>query len=277
MTFKIGCQTYTWQMSYETYANKLDQILDVVAQAGFKGVEPEVCMLGDYRNNPTLLKADLEKKTLKLGALCLALPWEQEQETPEEVKETEFVFNYLKHFPETLLVLVQLPGKDRSNLAERQKNALSCINALAKRASILGIGCAFHPNSPEGSVFRTKEDYEVMFEGLDTRYVGYAPDTGHIANGGMDPLEVIKNNRNIIKHVHFKDITAAKEWTSMGEGVIDHPVIMEYLEKTNFSNWIMVEEESVEAEREPDHYTIQNGKYLDKITHKMMSKRGVVK
>lgn len=262
MALNIGCQTYTWQMSYDKYADKLNHILDVVEQAGFSGVEPEVCMLGPYRNNPLLLAEDLEKRNLKLGALCLALPWENEHENAEEQAETEFAFNFLKHFPGTLLVLVHLPGKDRSNLVERQNNALSCINEVAKRASSCGIECAFHPNSHEGSVFRNKEDYDVMFAGLDTRYVGYAPDSGHIANGGMNPEEVIRINRSIIKHVHFKDITADRKWTSMGEGVINHAAIIQFLVDTGYSNWIMVEEESEEAEREPDRLTIQNGEYI---------------
>lgn len=265
MTLKIGCQTYTWQMSYEAYANQLNHILDVIAQAGYQGVEPEVCMLGPYRDNPQLLAADLKSRNLKLSALCLALPWENEQETPEEMAEADFVFDFLKYFPDTLLALVHLPGKDRSNLQQRQRNALSCINKVSRRASEKGIECAFHPNSPKGSVFRTKEDYDVMFEGLDTQYVGYIPDTGHIANGGMDPEEVIRENREIVKHVHFKDITENKEWTSMGNGIINHPAIIKFLDETQYSDWIMVEEESEEAERDPDRLTIQNGKYMDSI------------
>ncbi|GGG16762.1 sugar phosphate isomerase/epimerase family protein [Paenibacillus abyssi] len=262
MALNIGCQTYTWQMSYDKYANKLNHILNVIEQAGFSGVEPEVCMLGPYRDNPQQLVDDLAARNLKLGALCLALPWEHPEETAEEIAETEFVFNFLKYFPGTLLALVHLPGKDRSNLAERQQNALKCINEVARRANAQGIECAFHPNSPEGSVFKFKEDYDVMFAGLDTRYVGYAPDTGHIANGGMDAEDVIRANRSIIKHVHFKDITADGKWTSMGQGVINHSAIIQFLAETNYSGWIMVEEESDEAEREPDKYTLQNGKYM---------------
>jgi inosose dehydratase len=265
MALNIGCQSYTWQMSYDKHANQLNHIMDVVKEAGFKGLEAEVCMLGPYRNNPQQLAEDLKERNVKFSALCLALPWAEPKETAEEAEEANFVFDFLKHFPGTLLALVNLPGKDRSNLEERQKNALSCVNEVAKRAHSLGIESAYHPNSPAGSVFRTKEDYEVMFAGLDTRYVGYAPDTGHIANGEMNPLEVIRENRSIIKHVHFKDIRSDKQWTSMGNGMINHPAIMKFLQETNYSGWIMVEEESVEAEAEPDKYAIQNGKYMAEV------------
>jgi inosose dehydratase len=101
-----------------------------------------------------------------------------------------------------------------------------------------------------------------MFAGLDNRYIGYAPDTGHIANGDMDPLEIIRMSRSIVKHVHFKDISAEKRWMAMGEGVLDHVSIVQYLKNNNYSGWIRVEEESVEAELDPDQVTLQNGKYL---------------
>jgi inosose dehydratase len=248
-------------MSYEKYANQLEHILNVIQTAGFAGVEPEVCMLGPYRNQPAKLTADLQARNLKMGALTLALPWRQSTETSDEREEANFVFEFLKHFPDTLLILVQLPFQDRSNLLEKQKNALSCINEVAKRASKEGISCAFHPNSPEGSVFRTKDDYEILFSGLDNRYVGYAPDTGHIVNGGMDPMKIFESARSMIKHVHFKDITLDKQWTAMGEGVIDHPAIVRYLKDTGYTGWIMVEEESLQAELEPDRVTVLNGRY----------------
>ena len=264
MTIHFGCQTYTWQMSYEKYKNKLTHILDVIKQANFQGVEAEVCMLGSFYDDPALLSEELQKRNLQLAALTLALPWQNSQETVEEKLETERLLHYLHHFPEALLILVQLPGQDRLNLFERQKNGLKCVNDVARRAHELGIVSAFHPNSPTGSVFRSAEDYDVMFEGLDTRYVGYCPDSGHIANGEMDVLELFKKSRSMIKHVHFKDISQEKEWRTMGEGVIDHKSIVNYLIPSDYNGWIMVEEESKWSESEPDAATKKNGEYIQR-------------
>jgi inosose dehydratase len=148
----------------------------------------------------------------------------------------------------------------------RQQNALANINSVARRAYEAGIVCAFHPNSPVGSVFRIEEDYSILLEGLDSRYCGYAPDTGHIAKGGMDPETIIRKYRPLIKHVHFKDIdTSSEEWSALGQGSIDHQGIVRYLKETGYDGWIMVEEESVAAESDPDHVTIQNGCYVRNI------------
>lgn len=261
MAIQIGCQTYTWQMSYDKYAGELAHILDILKTSEFKGVEAEVCMLGHFYDDPVAFAEELNKRNLHLSALTLALPWQLEQETQQEKEEAEKLFRYLKHFPQTHLVLVQLPGEDRSQLYERQKGGLSCVNEVAKRAQDKGISSSFHPNSPSGSVFRVKEDYEILFDGLDDRYVGYCPDSGHIANGEMDVLQIFRQSMSMIKHVHFKDMTLDRQWTSMGEGMIDHVGIIQMLNESGYNGWVMIEEESKRAESAPDTVTIENGRY----------------
>jgi inosose dehydratase len=263
MAIQFGCQTYTWQMSYEKYKNSFANILDTIKKSGFSGVEAEICMLGSFYEDPILLKEALAMRELELAALTLALPWLHAEETEQEKEEADRLFRYLKHFPQTKLILVQLPGDDRANLAERQKNGLSCVNAVARRADASGIISAYHPNSPEGSVFRTAEDYEIMFSGLDYRYVGYCPDSGHIAKGGMDVMQMFRNNGAQIRHVHFKDISMNQQWRTMGQGVIDHEGIVKLLRNIAYDGWIMVEEESDQAEADPDQATADNGKYVN--------------
>jgi len=168
----------------------------------------------------------------------------------------------MQNFPGTHLVLCQMPGRDRRDLQQRQANLITCVNSCAGRAVDQGIVCSFHPNSPPGSIFRIAEDYEILLDGLDGNVVGFAPDTGHIAKGGMDVIEILMKYRELIKHVHFKDIDGNGKWSAMGDGVIDFPWIVKMLRDTGYSGWIMVEEESQEAEKEPDGATIKNGEYF---------------
>lgn len=259
---KFGCQFYTWQMSGGQYIGKLPHILHVVDSAGFAGIEPETCMLGPYYDDPTALKEILTQHSLQLGAIAFVCDWSGTGETEEERREAERVFSYIKSFPDAHLVLCQMPGKDRTDLRQRQANLITCVNVVAARAADRGIACSFHPNSPPGSIFRIREDYRVLFDGLDSRVVGFAPDTGHIVKGGMDAIEIFETFRPLIKHVHFKDITASGGWTAMGAGIIDFPRIVRMLSNTGYDGWIMVEEESLEAETDPDAATIKNGNYI---------------
>jgi inosose dehydratase len=261
---KFGCQFYTWQMSGDRYVGKLPHILNVVKPAGFAGIESEPGMLGSYYDDPSMLKDLLNQINVQLGAIAFVCDWANPDETDQERSEAERVFKYTKLFPEAHLVLCQMTGKDRSNLRQRQENLISCVNAVAARAVDHGLSCSYHPNSPDGSVFRIEEDYKILLDKLDSSVVGFAPDTGHIVKGGIDVGKLLKTYRPLIKHIHFKDITASGGWTAMGAGIIDFRGIVTMLKDTGYAGWIMIEEESPEAEVDPNSATTKNGKYLQR-------------
>lgn len=262
MGIKFGCHGYTWQLSYETQSDNLPHILDVIADGGFKGLDTQVAMLGRFYNHPALLKEELQQRNLELAALTLSLRWLHKGETDEEQRTADHFISYLKQFPNALLNVVQMPGTNRDELQTRQRNVLECVNAIARRAADHGVVTAFHPNSPPGSVFRNEEDYKIMFDGLDTKVIGYTPDAGHIASGGMDVARIFETYRPLIKHVHFKDASADYVWKAMGDGVIDFPRIVRHLRNTNYKGWIMVEEESEKAAVDPDGAMMQNACYV---------------
>lgn len=264
MSIQLGCQTYTWQMSGGTYDGRLDHIIKVTAKAGFAGVEPETRFLGKLAN-PQLLAEHLTTSKIALPALTLVEDWLLPQETDAERKRADECLDILKHFPATILNLCQMPGNDRENLAERQTNLLRCANAIAQRAHDRGIKVGYHPNSPKGSVFRTADDYEILLNGLDARYLGYIPDSGHMAKGGMDPLAIIKRYISRVVHVHFKDMNTAGQWEPMGGGSLDHVGITRFLEASHYQGWIVVEDECHAAIGDPDGVTIADGKYVNTV------------
>lgn len=263
---RFGCQTYTWQMSYETYSQKLDHIINVVSQSGMTGIEPEICMLGPYDLNPVRLKDDLNEKSVELAALCLVCDWRNPEETDEERTEADRIIAMIQqHFPGTLLALCQMPGEDRNNLRERQDNCMSIMHAIGQRSADVGVSAAFHPNSPDGSVFRVAEDYELLLDAMKPEVCGFAPDFGHIAKGGMDPVAICETYANVIRHVHFKDMKANGTWAEMGQGGIDFAGIVRVLKDAGYDGWIMVEDESPRAESEPDAVTMANGDYIREV------------
>jgi len=262
-TMNWGCQAYPWQMSLDTYAGKVDHMLTVASKAGFPGFELETVMLG--RTSWAELADLLAAHEMKLAALGLALDWRSSSETDAEVRAAEEILNYLSRFPDTMLLLCQRPGKDRGQLRERQKNAVACIAAVAKRARDRGIQPTFHPNSPPGSVFRVQEDYDFLLDGLAREQIGFTPDVGHIAKGGMDPLEMIRRYRSLITHVHFKDLARDGEWALMGEGTINFQAIVDDLVRSGYAGWIVVEDESPLAETSPDQAVLACGQFINRL------------
>ena len=194
---RIGCQTYSWQMSLPVYQGRVDHICEVVGRAGFAGLEPEVIMLGQFAGAERLRGA-LEANNLDLAALTLVEDWTGEHETPQERASADAAIALAATFDGALLALCQMPGADRHDLADRQRRVLSCVHNVAQRAEAAGLQTTFHPNSPAGSLFRTAQDYEVLPR--PARLVGFTPDLGHVARGGMDVLAVVKQYRERVNH-----------------------------------------------------------------------------
>ena len=266
---KIGCETYTWQMPGEQYKGKLEHIMEVTSRAGFTGIEPDTSFL-HHLSDPALMQEALQQYGLELAVLCLALDWRNPQETEEERQQADQWIKFLQHFPDTLFLLVQLPGKDRNDLEERQQNLLTCVNQVARRAADQGIMCSYHPNSPEGSVYRTEEDYKILLNGLDSRVIQYTPDVGHMAKGGMDPLTIIRQYRELVNCVHYKDMYEDGQWAPMGKGIIDFEGITQELINTEFEGWIIVEDECDQAITDPDSVALDDGVYNEKVLKPML-------
>jgi inosose dehydratase len=259
---RMGCQTYAWQMSGKLYLDRLDEIIAVVGRSGFAGVEPELQFLGALRD-PGRMRDELERAGIVLAALCIVHDWRGARESADERASADWTIDFLaRHFPQTLLNVCPMPGADRSDLGERQVNQLACMNALATRAAERGVAAAYHPNSPAGSVCRTAVDYERMLEGVDSRVLKWVPDIGHIAKSGIEVMGLLQRYRPLIAHVHFKDMSSDGRWRSMGEGSLDFPAVTSYLSATGYDGWIVVEDESAEAENDPSGAASRDGAYV---------------
>ncbi len=264
MSIRFACQTYSWQMSIDRYSGRVEHMVGRAAAAGFAGFEPEVVMLGPSYLDASRLRDVLAGAGVELAALCLVEDWRGRAETDDERANADRVLAVTSQFPGAIVNLCQLPGQDRADLAERQRNLLSCTADIARRAADAGVHCTYHPNSPAGSIFRTTDDYAVLLEGLEPS-IGYTPDVGHIVAGGMDPLDVLRTYRERVDHIHLKDIDEAGHWAVTGTGTIDFPRIVTYLRDTDFSGWIVLEDESPKAESDPDTAVAGNGQYVREV------------
>jgi inosose dehydratase len=259
---RFTCETYAWIMCGDKFIGKIDHLADTASAAGFQGIEPMNLQLGSYRD-PLKLRDALEARGVSLSSVALVCDWLNPVETESERREADQMMDLIKAFPhDVLLMPVQMPQKDRENLEVRQENFVSCVNALARRAAERGIVASYHPNSPAGSVWRTREDYDKLLPRLDSEALGWTPDVGHIAKGGMDPVALIREYRDLVNHIHFKDMFADGTWAQTGEGDIDFKTVIEDLVRTGFDGWVVFEDECDAAVGDPDGVTLKDGTYI---------------
>jgi inosose dehydratase len=213
--------------------------------------------------DPAKLKDAMDARGIRLSSVALVCDWLGNGETESERAEADKMMDLIKSFPyDVLLMPVQMPQKDRESLDVRHKNFITCVNALARRAADRGIVSSYHPNSPAGSIFRTREDYDKLLPLLDREVLGWTPDVGHIAKGGMDPVALIREYRGLVNHIHFKDMFADGTWAQTGEGDIDFKSVIEDLVKTDFEGWVVFEDECDAAIGDPDGVTLKDGVYI---------------
>jgi len=262
LPFRFGSEVYTWFMSNsgQTHQGRLGHMIEVISKAGFTGIQPIFTWMGDLID-PALLKAKLDEQGIELAALALALDWNEAEETEREREVADHAIRVLQQFPGAVLNTVQIPT-GRHDIVQRQQNLVNIVNRVSARAAEKGVPCSYHPNSPHSSIIRTAEDYKIVLESLDSSVTGWTPDVGHIINGGMDPLEKMKEYQSFINHVHFKDWNGNPEFALMGKGKVDLLGVTQWLKDINYSGWIICEDEGEEALEDPDFVTLHDGKWI---------------
>ncbi|MGG3964744.1 hypothetical protein [Heyndrickxia faecalis] len=143
MAIKFGCHTSTWVLDYDKEVDCIDHIIDVVSDAGFQGIDIQVALLGKYNNDPEKLKEKRDSKGIELNALTVPFTWPKEKETDLEKKRADFYIQYVKNFSNAKLNVPSRVGPNRKNLLERQKEILSCANALGKPLTKMALSLRF--------------------------------------------------------------------------------------------------------------------------------------
>lgn len=137
------------------------------------------------------------------------------------------------------------------------------LTRAAAVAQDLGLLLAVHPH--RGTVIERPEEVDRL---LDRTDVGLCLDTGHVAVGGGDPMELARRAAARVIHVHLKDVDAAVAgrvvagelgyrnavreglYRPLGDGDLDVIAIVRALEEAGYAGWYVLESDEV-LDREP--------------------------
>jgi len=144
-----------------------------------------------------------------------------------------------------------------------------------------GLRTVFHHHC--AGYVETPSEIDTLLGLTDPSLLGLCIDTGHYRFGGGDPLALLRQHRERIWHVHFKDChpeAAAKSRTEgwdyftsvrngifceLGKGEVDFPAIKAELEKTGYDGWIVVEQDVLPGMGKPKESALRNREYLESI------------
>jgi inosose dehydratase len=138
------------------------------------------------------------------------------------------------------------------------------LNAVEEICARHGVAVSLHQHY--GTVIERDDQLRRFLEGSE---MGLCLDTGHLAIGGSDPVEIAKLADGRINHVHLKDVDyklaarlasreldfkeAAKRgaFLPLGEGDVDVERLLDVLEEAGYSGWYVLEQDAV-VETEPE-------------------------
>ncbi len=264
-SFKIGCQTYSWEMLGTDWQGTPEQILDAVAAAGYAGIEFSNNMIGRFFEQPTLFERELAKRKLACAAFAFATDGFTDPthlETDLAGAEKALAFSGYFSIP---LCLGGPSNPSHANAGEKTAHAVGFYKEVARRAAMKGVHVAIHPHSHHTSLVITTEEYARLLDAVAPAGIGFNPDTGHILRGGQDLMALLKRYRSLIWHVHIKDVDTAGAWAPLGQGVTPLKELLGWLNETAYSGWVVIEEESGAVRPDPAAAVNLNRQTLSKM------------
>jgi inosose dehydratase len=145
---------------------------------------------------------------------------------------------------------------------ERLFESLKMVEEICGRH---GIAVSMHHHY--GTVIEGDDQLKRFLEGSE---MGLCLDTGHLAIGGSDPVEIAELAGPRVNHVHLKDVDigvagrlAARElsfkeaaqenaFRPLGEGDVDLSAVLGRLGAAGYSRWYVLEQDSVVEEEPPE-------------------------
>jgi inosose dehydratase len=272
------------------------QVLDEMAETGYSGTE-----LGDWGFMPTdpdALRSELDARGLVLVA-SFSTPWLQDPARHRQGADDAVRIGRLLRAaggPDALVVLGNDPYGDpvRGANAGRITPAMgldaggwrrfaAAADELARRVrDEAGVRTVVHQHL--GTLVETIDEVRRFLDLTDPALVGICLDTGHWTFGtGGDPIDAVREHRDRIWHVHFKDCdpavvaesrrlgwhglesTAHGVFCELGRGSVDFPSVLRALQDVGYDGWIVVEQDVLPGMGDPLESARRNRSYLRSI------------
>lgn len=263
---KMGCTALIWGAVPRTPDNLTTAVRDM-ASVGFHGFETFASIVNDWDAKGTLAPLIEEHRIPLISAYATVQLTDTSKRQENLAQLIQWGKALKKHGGRFMVLAPNGVTRKEYNFSEHKANIIAGLNEYAKAMNDLGLGAGLHQHT-NTAVESRDETYAVM-EGVDTRYLKFAPDVGQLQKGGADAAKVVKDFLPITVHMHLKDFKGWEHFAGycpLGEGKVDLKAILDMVEGANPNANIMHElDGSANAPYTPLQ-TAQIGKaYLQKL------------
>jgi inosose dehydratase len=275
-TRHLGHTGITWPFTPEG----AKQAIADVAAAGYSGIELFGFVLDEYPGGLDAVQDDLAAAGLRyVSSYCSVSLVDPELRDSDLTKMRRWA-GQIADLGGSVAVVGPDQRHREAYAAEDYTRAAETLNDIGRICASFGVHACFHPHT--GTPVETRDEIRQVMDRIDPDVVAMAPDTGQIAKGGGDPVEVVRSYRELIKHLHLKDYvggTSTVDWEGstndrtgyldyvpVGDGVVDVVAILDAL-GPDWPGWVMVELDGTEnSPRAPIDAARMSRQYLDQLT-----------
>jgi inosose dehydratase len=208
-----------------------------IADAGYAGVEVFDGNLRQYEDRPDVLRRILDDASVSLVAVYTGANFVFRDILEDEFWRIETAARLAASFGAANLV-VGGGAKRAAGTSDQDYELLAQgLDRVAEVAETHGLRASYHPH-----LTTIVEHPDQVDRILAASRIGFCPDTGHLAAGGADPVDLIRRYAARVTHVHLKDFTAQPfGFHPLGRGEVDIAGVVKVLQESGYDGWATVE------------------------------------
>jgi inosose dehydratase len=165
---RIGCQTYTWEMLGDSWKGSVNDMLDIIKESGYAGVEITNTMIGEYYDRPEEFAKALDARNLIFPAMGFVprYGWTDADRAEEELLLARRGIDFVARFPGCRFELAGGSTDSRSNFKEKFDTMCRVYGEVAAYAAKKNVHVDIHPHSHAGSIIESAREYELLMTGI---------------------------------------------------------------------------------------------------------------
>lgn len=208
-----------------------------IADAGYTGVEMFDGNLRQYENRPDDLRRLLDEAHISLVAVYTGANFVFRDILDDEFWRIEKAASLAATFGATNLVGGGGAKRAAGTTDEDYERLAEGLDRVADIAERRGLVASYHPH-----LTTIVEGPDQVDRILSLSRIGFCPDTGHLAAGGGDPVDLVRRYAGRVTHVHLKDFRADPfGFLPLGRGAVDLPGVLQALLAAGYDGWATVE------------------------------------
>ncbi len=271
---KIGHTGITWGIPGD-----VEQAYRDTAELGYLSFETFAFIIIDWNKKPGGYRSLVESAGIPTSAAYCYKEWVDAAKAEQDLEEAKREADAAREAGASALVLQGGSRPDGGLDNAAMERLAEALNRIGEYCVEIGLSASLHPHT--GTAVETRSDIDAIMRLTDPALVGFAPDTGQIAKGGSDIIEVMTTYQDRIEHVHLKDwnghgdrdkdgervdLSGYANYEPIGSGVLPMPALLSIIENAEKDIWVNVELDGTDgAPRSPREAASMSRQYLGEV------------